>query len=121
MTCSEIQRGETGLRARPEVRVGRWFYFRGRGNITIHLSADEVARLVAGETIEFDGNALTRKKKLRRVHSSAERLAAASGIITVHIPNRPTRPALLRHLPFRQNSAGKLTAQRRRALVHSAQ
>ncbi len=85
LTTGEFQRSETGFQTTYEVRVVPWFFFRERGNITIYVSDEDVARLAAGETIEFDGNALTRKNKPRRVDGRAEPLDAASGNITVHI------------------------------------
>ncbi len=70
-----------------EAKVTPWFFWSEHGEISIRVSADELTRLAAGESIEFAGDAKNHKGKPRRVSGRAEPTedGGANGRIKVRI------------------------------------
>lgn len=62
-----------------EARVWPWFFWSETGRITILVPDTDLARLAAGETIEFAGDALNHKNKPRRVTGRAQPAAPGRG------------------------------------------
>ena len=58
--------------ARYEAKVRPWFFWNESGRITIKFSADELARLRKGETVEFKGDATNHRNKPRKVTGRAQ-------------------------------------------------
>lgn len=59
-------------RATYEAKVRPWFFWSESGRITIKLPAAAFARLRAGETVEFTGEAFNHRHKPRKVSGRAQ-------------------------------------------------
>ena len=85
LTTTTFVRAGDDFTATYEARVFPWFFWSETGRITIHLPLPALARLAAGETVEFTGQAVNQKDKPRAVTGRAQRTDATSGRIKVRI------------------------------------
>ena len=68
-----------------EAKVVPWFFWSETGKITIKMPLADLARLAAGQTVEFTGEASNHKHKPRTVTGRAQPADAVSGKIKVRI------------------------------------
>ncbi len=66
-------------------RVFPWAFWSEHGEITIRVSESDLARLIAGETVEFTGDARNHRGKPRAVTGRARPADAHTGAIKVRI------------------------------------
>lgn len=72
LTTSEFEREGGRFTATYEARVRPWFFWNETGQITINVPDADLARLRAGENIEFTGEATNHKRKPRKVTGRAQ-------------------------------------------------
>ncbi len=87
LTTSEFARDRAVFAATYVAKVWPWFFWNETGRITITLPPADLLRLLAGETVEFNGEAFNHKNKPRHVTGRAQPAGAASatGKIKVRI------------------------------------
>lgn len=79
LDTTDFVREGTTLSASYEARVWPWFFWNETGQITIVLADGDLARLAAGQTIEFTGDARNHKNKPRRVTGRAQPAGPGGG------------------------------------------
>jgi len=85
LITSEFTRSGDTYTATYEANVFPWFFWNETGSISIHLTAEDLAKLARGERTEFTGEAVNHKRKPRHITGYAERADAATGKIKVRI------------------------------------
>jgi len=87
LVTSPFARSGDEYTATYEARVRPWFFWSETGRITIKVPPADLARLRAGETVEFTGDAENHKKKPRHVRGRAQPAGAGgtTGRIKVRI------------------------------------
>jgi len=85
LTTTAFTRRDEGFDATYEAKVRPWFFWNETGRITIKLPVADLARLAAGQTVEFTGDATNEKGKPRTVTGRAQPANATSGKIKVRI------------------------------------
>lgn len=79
-----VQEGDT-FNSTYEAKVRPWFFWGESGKITIKLPASDLARLAAGQTVDFTGEATNHKNKPRTVTGRAQPADPLMGKIKVRI------------------------------------
>jgi hypothetical protein len=72
LTPGDFLRAGAEFTATYEAKVWPWFFWSERGRITVVLPEADFARLLAGGTVEFTGEALNHKGKPRKVSGRAQ-------------------------------------------------
>ncbi len=85
LSTSEFVRDGAAFTATYEARVRPWFFWSETGRITITLPLPGMVRLLAGETVEFTGEAFNHKNKPRKVSGRAQPAGDGTGKIKVRI------------------------------------
>lgn len=87
LTTREFARVDALFSTTYEAKVSPWFFWSEHGEITIRVPAADLARLAAGERIEFTGDAKNHRGKPRHVsgHATPGSPDGASGRIKVRI------------------------------------
>ena len=67
------------------VAVWPWSFWSESGKVTIHLSAADLARVRAGQPVDFRGEGVNRKGKPRQVTGRVQPVDAHSGKIRLRI------------------------------------
>ncbi len=85
LTTGEFARDGAAFNATYEAKVRPWFFWSETGRITIILPPADLRRLLAGETVEFKGEAANHKNKPRHVTGRAQPADKETGRIKVRI------------------------------------
>ena len=87
LVTSPFAREGDDYRATYEAKVRPWFFWNETGRISIKVPPAELARLRAGETVEFTGEAFNHRHKPRKVSGRAQPAGpgASTGRVKVRI------------------------------------
>lgn len=87
LLTSPFERNGDEFSATYEAKVRPWFFWGETGSIRIKVPSDDLVRLLAGETVEFTGDAANHKRKPRKVTGRAQPsgIGSKTGKIKVRI------------------------------------
>jgi hypothetical protein len=85
LSTAPLARTADGFAATYEAKVWPWFFWGETGRLSIQFPESDLARLAAGETVEFTGEASNEKHKPRTISGRAQPGDAKSGKIKVRI------------------------------------
>ncbi len=85
LTLPPLIRDGLSFRGAYTTKVFPYFFYNEHGDLTINFSEDAFARLAAGETVPFTGNAKNTKGEPRRIEGRAVPSNAQQGKIKVRV------------------------------------